>query len=193
MTVDGPSGGIPHADLPANVRLGKGSWIESDASFRRFYSEHDPGLAIGDRVGIYMWTRFSVDAGGVVEIGDDSVLVGAAIICAERVTVGKRVVLSYETTVADWDMHPRDPDARRLDAVANAPEGDLSKRPPILSRPVFIEDDAWIGIGAVILKGVRVGAGAQVGPGAVVTRDVPPGARVAGSPARLVEPETDRP
>jgi acetyltransferase-like isoleucine patch superfamily enzyme len=55
-------------------------------------------------------------------------------------------------------------------------------------RPVVIEDDVWIGWNATILKGVRVGAGAVVEPGAVVTRDVPPGARVAGNPARRVDP-----
>jgi acetyltransferase-like isoleucine patch superfamily enzyme len=48
---------------------------------------------------------------------------------------------------------------------------------------VVIEDDAWIGIGAIVLKGVRIGAGARVEAGAVVTRDVPSGATVAGNPA----------
>jgi maltose O-acetyltransferase len=60
------------------------------------------------------------------------------------------------------------------------------------SRPVEIGDGAWIGIGAILLKGVQVGADARVAAGAVVTRDVPPGARVAGNPAR-VEDETGAP
>ena len=49
-----------------------------------------------------------------------------------------------------------------------------------------VERRASIGTGAVILGGVRVGAGATVGAGAVVTRDVPPGATVAGNPARVI-------
>ena len=49
-----------------------------------------------------------------------------------------------------------------------------------------VERRASIGTGAVILGGVRVGAGAMVGAGAVVTRDVPPGATVAGNPARVI-------
>lgn len=51
---------------------------------------------------------------------------------------------------------------------------------------VVIEDDADIGIGAIILPGVEIGRGAQVGAGAVVTRSVLADAIVAGVPARLL-------
>jgi acetyltransferase-like isoleucine patch superfamily enzyme len=123
-----------------------------------------------------------------VEVGDDSLLVGALFMCADRIRLGARVVVSYNVTIADCDFHPRDPELRKRDAVANAPGGDRRQRPPLLARPVVIEDDVWIGIGAIILKGVRVGAGARVGPGAVVTASVPAGAYVAGNPARAVAP-----
>ena len=49
---------------------------------------------------------------------------------------------------------------------------------------VIVEDGAFIGAGATILPGRRIGAMATVGAGAVVTKDVPPGATVAGNPAR---------
>ncbi len=54
------------------------------------------------------------------------------------------------------------------------------------TAPIVIEDDVWIGLHAVILAGVTVGRGAVVGAGAVVTRDVAPGAVVAGVPARVI-------
>lgn len=57
---------------------------------------------------------------------------------------------------------------------------------------VRIDDDADIGMGAILLPGVTVGRGAIVGAGAVVTHDVPPYAKVAGSPARLIGYRTDQ-
>ena len=59
-------------------------------------------------------------------------------------------------------------------------------RSPIAFAEVVIEDDADLGVGAIVLPGIRIGRGAQVGAGAVVTRDVPPYAVVAGNPARVL-------
>jgi len=53
-------------------------------------------------------------------------------------------------------------------------------------QPVIIEDDCFIGYGAIILMGVTVGKGSIVGAGAVVTSDVLPGSVVAGNPARVI-------
>lgn len=52
--------------------------------------------------------------------------------------------------------------------------------------PTVLGDNVFVGAGAVINMGVTVGDGAVVGAGAVVTRDVPPGAIVAGVPARVI-------
>ena len=49
--------------------------------------------------------------------------------------------------------------------------------------PVVIDDRVWIGLGATVLSGVRIGEGAIVAAGSVVTKDVPPFTIVAGIPA----------
>jgi acetyltransferase-like isoleucine patch superfamily enzyme len=176
-----------YSTLPRNVQLGEGCFIERKESFARFRTKRQPGLVLGLRVRIYTWTAFSLEEDALVEIGDETILVGAVLMCAQRITIGRRVIVSYNVTIADSDFHPVDPEARKLDAIANAPFGDRSHRPQFQSRPVIIGDDARIGIGAIILKGVVIGHGARVGAGAVVTREVPPGATVVGNPARIVE------
>jgi acetyltransferase-like isoleucine patch superfamily enzyme len=53
-----------------------------------------------------------------------------------------------------------------------------------------VGEAALVGSGAVVLQGLCIGAGAIVGAGAVVTRDVEPGATVAGNPARALAQRT---
>jgi maltose O-acetyltransferase len=55
-----------------------------------------------------------------------------------------------------------------------------------VTRPIVIEDNVWIGGGALVLPNVTIGINAVVGAGAVVTRDVPAGTVVVGNPARVV-------
>lgn len=53
--------------------------------------------------------------------------------------------------------------------------------------PIIVGDDAWLGTGATVLSGVRIGQGAVVGAGAVVTRDLPDYAIAVGNPARIIK------
>jgi len=62
----------------------------------------------------------------------------------------------------------------------------------LVIKPVRVDDWADIGTGAVLLPGVTVGKGAIVGAGAVVTHDVPPFAKVAGVPAKVIGWRGDR-
>ena len=189
MDIKETTGTWDYATLPSNVHLGAGCYLENKASFSRFRSTRDPGLVLGNAVQVYQWSAFSVEPDAMVTVGEESTLVGVVFWCAESITVGKRVIISYNVMIADCDFHPRDPDLRRQDAVAITPQGDLSQRPPLYTKPVVIDDDVSVGIGAIILKGVHIGAGARISAGAVVTSNVPAGSVVAGNPARIVEQE----
>ena len=52
---------------------------------------------------------------------------------------------------------------------------------------IIVDDDVWIGYGAIIMSGVHIGKGAVVASGAVVTKDVPPYAIVGGVPAKVIK------
>lgn len=116
--------------------------------------------------------------GAVLTIGDDFGMTGGSIICEERVTLGNRIFMGANAIISDTDFHPLDPAVRNTRPLAGA------------TAPVVIEDDVFIGMQALILKGVTLGAGSVIGAGSVVTRDVPPGVIAAGNPARaLRKPE----
>jgi len=180
------TGAWDRSQLPPNVHLGKGCFLERQGSFELYRSTRPVGLRLGDGVQVFTWTTFNVEPEGTVDVGAGSVLVGAVFMCADEIVIGQNVMVSYNVTIADSDFHPRDPDLRRQDARANAPFGDRSRRPPLVTAPVNIGDGATVGIGAIILKGVRIGPGAHIAAGSVVTGDVAEGSLVAGNPARAV-------
>ena len=55
------------------------------------------------------------------------------------------------------------------------------------SKPITIEDDVWIGGGAIILPGVTIGKGSVIGTGSVVTKSIPPYSVAAGNPCRVIK------
>jgi acetyltransferase-like isoleucine patch superfamily enzyme len=173
-----------YSSLPANVEIGTGCYLEGRHSFDRYRSTREVGLRLGHNVSVYTLSAFSVEPNGIVEVGDDCVLVGAMFMCQERITLGARVLVSYNVIIADSDFHPHDPVARARDTVALGPFID-GQREPFISSPVTIGDDVVIGVGSIVLKGVHIGAGAHVAAGSVVTSDVAQGTRVGGNPARL--------
>lgn len=187
----GPSeldGTWDYSQLPANVTLGRDCFIESPRLLGGFRSERQPGLVLGDGVRLHLggWGGMvSVEREGMVTIGADSTLVGVQIMCLRSITIGKRVVISYNAVLADSDFHPAEPDKRRADAISGAPFGTFTGFHPTPHAPVRIEDDVRIGINAIVLKGVTIGAGARVDAGTVVTKDVPAGAVARGNPMTI--------
>lgn len=87
----------------------------------------------------------------------------------DPIVIGKRCVLTGCTILA------HDASTNRLLGIQKS-----------IQIPVVIEDDCFIGQGAIVLMGVRIGRGAVVGAGSVVTSDVPAGSVVAGNPARVI-------
>jgi acetyltransferase-like isoleucine patch superfamily enzyme len=84
------------------------------------------------------------------------------LIVADSISIGQRVKVGWDVVIMDTDLH-----------------GHSGRE--MVTRPVVIEDDVWIGCRALILKGVRIGRGAIIAAGAIVTKDVPPMA-IVGSP-----------
>jgi acetyltransferase-like isoleucine patch superfamily enzyme len=105
------------------------------------------------------------------------------IVAEAAVAIGDYVLIANDVVILDSDMHAYDWQERRREAEAIARQEPYS-REAVAAAPVVIEDDAWIGAKATILKGVRIGRGAIVAAGAVVTSDVAPFTLVAGVPAR---------
>ncbi|MDO5369260.1 sugar O-acetyltransferase [Paracoccus sp. (in: a-proteobacteria)] len=115
---------------------------------------------------------FYVDYGSHIHFGPGCFLnYGCVFLDITEIRLGARVQIGPMVQVLTAD-HPRE--AHRRAACEE------------WGRPITIGDDVWIGAGALILPGVTIGAGAIIGAGAVVTRDVAPGATVAGNPARPV-------
>jgi acetyltransferase-like isoleucine patch superfamily enzyme len=168
------------------VVAGEGSVVDSAFSFKQYFATGDFGLRVGRDVTLW---RTSIAAGehARIVIGDGTFIANASVVASQLVAIGARCLITGGVTIADSDFHPVGAADRLADTIALSPVGDRTRRPPLEARSIIIEDDVWIGWNATILKGVRLGAGAIIEPGSVVTRDVPPGARVMGNPARLVK------
>jgi len=182
-----PPGRWTEGELPPNVRLGLNTILTDSLAFKRFHSRAHDALVIGANCTMD-GVHFDLGAEGRMEIGDYCYFTNAVLLCELEVRIGSYVVIGWNTTISDTDFHPIGPAERIADAIACSPLGKGRPRPPVLKRPVIIEDDVWIGPNATVLKGVRLGAGACIEAGSVVTRDVPPGSRVLGNPAQIVAP-----
>lgn len=110
-----------------------------------------------------------------IDIGDHFRASGVTICAAKNITIGNRVTLGANVIVVDTDFHASDP------VVRFSKEDDFNAK----DANVTIGDNVFIGMNAMILKGVTIGRSAIIGAGAVVTRDVPEGAIAFGNPSIL--------
>jgi acetyltransferase-like isoleucine patch superfamily enzyme len=126
---------------------------------------------------------------GKIQIGKDC-YVGedTRIWSADDIKIGDRVFISHNVNVHDTNSHSTDATLRYQHFLAimstGHPETDDYD---IQSKPIFIEDDVWIGFNSTILKGVKIGKGSIVAACSVVTKNVPEFVIVAGNPAKVVK------
>ncbi len=130
--------------------------------------------------------------GDLFGAGGDTVWMQTPFFCdyGSNIKLGERVFFNFNCVVLDvcpvrigsftlfgpavqilTPLHPMDAALRRREEFG---------------RPVEIGSDVWVGGGAIILPGVRIGSRAVVGAGSVVTRDVPEGVFAAGNPCRVI-------
>jgi maltose O-acetyltransferase len=129
---------------------------------------------VGD--GAVVRPPFFCDYGFNIALGANVFLnFNCVILDVVSVTIGDRTQIGPAVQIMAAD-HPRDAATRAAGLE--------------FGRPIDIGCDVWIGAGAIILPGVRIGDGAVVGAGSVVTRDVSAGTTVLGNPARQRVPDT---
>lgn len=107
-------------------------------------------------------------------VGNGTWIGRANLMLHDRIEIGSCVCINDGVTILTASHDIRDPKWGQI------------------SKPVVIEDFAWIATGATLLPGVRIGRGAVVGAGAVVSRDVPAHAVAAGNPAVVREARRSR-
>ena len=169
-----PAAIIYHSDL----RLGQNVYL---APRVLIVETADGGsVSLGDKVAIHRDAILETGRRGYIQIGaGSSVHTGCQLKAyIEPILVGEGVMIAGNVAIYSYDH-------------GMAPGQTIRSQPITAKAPVSIQNDAWVGTGAIILSGITVGEGAVVAAGAIVTRDVPAGAIVAGNPARVIRHRDD--
>jgi UDP-2-acetamido-3-amino-2,3-dideoxy-glucuronate N-acetyltransferase len=155
---------VEFVSIAADVQLGR------NVRIYRFVNLY--GCSVGDETRIGTFVEIQKGA----HIGRNCKISSHTFIC-EGVTIGDGCFVGHGVLFIN-DKHPR----------AVNEEGQPESEEDWADRLVTtkVGDRVAIGSGAIIMGGIEIGAGALIGAGAVVTRDVAPGAVVAGVPARVM-------
>lgn len=107
-------------------------------------------------------------SGAELTIGDNCGFSGTVIGAFKSVKIGNYVRCGANTLITDADWHLDDP---------------RSSEP----RPIIINDNVWLGVNAVVMKGVTIGENTVIGANSVVTKDIPANVIAAGNPCRVIK------
>ncbi len=129
--------------------------------------------------------------------GGDSVWMQPPFYCdyGSNILLGERVFFNFNCVVLDvcrvtiGDFTLFGP-AVQIYAATHPLNAEL-RRKQESGRPIEIGSDVWVGGGAIICPGVRIGSRSVIGAGSVVTRDVPEGVFAAGNPCRVIREITE--
>ena len=155
---------------------------------------------IRQRIALYVYRKMAVRHGVVlgdrVHIGPGSILSATRRLeVGEDTYIGKFCTIQCDGTIGRWALIANnvgivgrcDHDYRRIGtAIRWAPHVEDPARALQPADLIEIQDDVWIGYGAIVLSGVTVGRGSIISAGAVVIASVPPYAIVRGNPAIVV-------
>lgn len=119
---------------------------------------------------VHVFPPLNINYGPGVTLGRDCFLnFGCTLLALGGITIEEDVFIGPHCVLAT-EYHPEDPETRHS----------------LLTKPIVIKRNAWIGANATILAGVTVGENAIVAAGAVVSKDVPPNTIVGGVPAKAI-------
>ena len=124
---------------------------------------------------------FHCEYGKNIHVGNHVIInMNCTFVDNNRIDIGNRVLIASDVKMYTA-THSTDPSVRNHSANPNP-----SFWCQTYASPIRIEDEVWIGGGAILLPGVTIGKGSVIGAGAVVTRDIPPYSVAVGNPARVI-------
>jgi maltose O-acetyltransferase len=122
---------------------------------------------------VWMQPPFYCDYGSNIELGERVFFnFNCIVLDVCRVTIGDFTSFGPAVQILT-PLHPMEAELRRKQEYG---------------KPIQIGSDVWVGGGALILPGVRIGSRSVIGAGSVVTRDIPDGVFAAGNPCRVIKP-----
>jgi len=129
---------------------------------------------LGNPIGLFRPCIFNaLNTNSKIHVGNNFGASGGCIVAQTQITIGNNVSVGANVTIVDTDFH-----------ALNSSERMKSATPK--STPVVIEDDVWIGMNAVILKGVTIGKGAVIGANCVVSHNVPENKTLVSAKNRIL-------